>query len=159
MNKPIIRAVLIFFLVTSGVAFAGDPGSDPVIGTWRLNASKSTFTAGPAIKSQTRTYSQTGQRISLVMKSTNADGKETTSETTYQLDGKDYPVIGSPDFDSLSAQQVDPQTAKFTLKRGGKAVGTTTRTVSKDGKTLTTKMKLTSAGGGETDNVLVFDKQ
>jgi hypothetical protein len=159
MNKPLIRAVLIFFLATTGAAFAGDPASDPVIGTWRLNASKSTFTAGPAIKSQTRTYSQTGQRISLVMKSTNADGKEMTSETTYQLDGKDYPVTGSPDFDSLSAQQVDPQTAKFTLKRGGKAIGTTTRTVSKDGKTLTTKMKLTSAGGGETDNVLVFDKQ
>lgn len=160
MNKPLIRAVLTLFLAISGVvAFAGDPGSDPVIGTWRLNATKSTFTSGPALKSQTRTYSQNGQRIALVMKSTSADGKETTSETMYQLDGKDYPVTGSPDFDSLSAQQVDPQTAKFTLKRGGKAIGTTTRTVSKDGKTLTSKMKLTSASGGETDHVLVFDKQ
>jgi len=137
MNKLIVRAVLLFISVACGVAIAAAPGSDPVIGTWKLNAQKSTFTAGPAIKSQTRTYSQTGQRISLVMKTTNADGREMTTETMYQFDGKDYPVTGSPDFDSLSAQQVDAQTAKFTLKRGGKAVGTTTRTVSKDGKTLT----------------------
>ena len=159
MNKPIVRAVLIFFLASSGAAIAADPASDPVVGTWKLNATKSTFTSGPAIKSQTRTYSQNGQRISLLMKSTNADGKEISTETMYQLDGKDYPVTGSPDFDSLSAQQVDPQTAKFTLKRAGKPIGTTTRTVSKDGKTLTSKMKLTNASGEQTDNVLVFDKQ
>jgi hypothetical protein len=159
MNKPIVRAVLIFFLVASGVAIAAAPASDPVIGTWKLNATKSTFTAGPPMKSQTRTYSQTGQRISLVMKTTGADGKESTSETTYQLDGKDYPITGSPDFDSLSGQQVDSQTAKFTMKRAGKAVGTTTRTVSKDGKTLTSKMKINAASGEQADNVLVFDKQ
>lgn len=159
MNKLIIRAVFILLVALSGVAIAAEPASDPVVGTWKLNAQKSTFTSGPSIKTQTRTYSQTGQRISLLMKTTNADGKETTAETTYQLDGKDYPTIGSPDFDSLSGQQVDPQTAKFTLKRGGKAIGTTTRTVSKDGKTLTSKMKVTTASGEQTDNVLVFDKQ
>lgn len=158
MYKPIVRAVLLFFLA-SGVAIAADPASDPVIGTWRLNAAKSTFTSGPALKSQTRTYSHNGQRISLVMKTTSADGQETTAETVYQLDGKDYPVTGSPDFDSLSAQQVDSHTAKFTMKRGGKAVGATTRTVSKDGKTLTSRMKVTTASGGEMDHLLVFDKQ
>ena len=159
MNKPLVRAVLLLVVAASGVAIAAALASDPVIGTWKLNAAKSTFTAGPPMKDQTRTYSQDGQRISLVMKATGADGKQTTSETTYQLDGKDYAVKGSPHFDSLSAQQVDSHTAKFTLKRGGKAIGTTSRSVSKDGKTLTSKMKLTTASGGELDNVLVFDKQ
>jgi hypothetical protein len=159
MKKLIVRAVLVLISAACGVALAAAPAADPVIGTWKLNAQKSTFNAGPPIKSQTRTYSQVGQRISLVMKTTGADGKETTSETMYQFDGRDYPVTGSPDFDSLSAQQVDTQTAKFTLKRGGKAVGTTTRTVSKDGTTLTSKMKVTNAGGQQMDNVLVFDKQ
>lgn len=159
MHKLILRAVLLVISAACAVALAAAPASDPVVGTWKLNAAKSTFNAGPAIKNQTRTYSQTGQRISLVMKTTGADGRETTSETTYQLDGKDYPVTGSPDFDSLNGQQGDAQTAKFTLKRGGKAVGTTTRTVSKDGKTLTSKMKVTNAAGEQTDSVLVFDKQ
>jgi hypothetical protein len=156
MGKLLISAALAFVAVVS-VAVAGAP--DPVIGTWKLNASKSTFTAGPALKTQTRTYSQSGPTITLVMKSVAADGSEATSKTTYQLDGKDYPVAGNPDFDSLSPQQVDSNTAKFTLKKGGKTVGTTERRVSKDGKTLTTTMKLTTAKGEASESEMVFDKQ
>ena len=118
-----------------------------------------TFTAGPAFKSQTRTYTQSGPTITLVMKTVTADGKEVTSQTTYQLDGKDYPVTGNPDYDSLSAHQVNRHTAHFTLKKDGKAAGTTTRTVSKDGKTLTSKTKLTTAKGEKTESSMVFDKQ
>jgi hypothetical protein len=45
------------------------------------------------------------------------------------------------------------------LKRGGKVVGHTTRTVSKDGKTLTATTNLTAPNGEKTDSVLVFDRQ
>ena len=159
MRKLLLAAVFAFVVAGSSLAIAGAPASDPVIGTWKLNVSKSTFTAGPALKGQTRTYSQAGPNITLVMKSTGADGSEGTSRTTYQLDGKDYPVAGNPDFDSLSAQQVDSHTAEFTLKRGGKKVGTTSRMVSKDGKTLTSTMKLTTAKGDTSESDMVFDKQ
>jgi hypothetical protein len=142
----------------SGVALAGAPATDPVIGTWKLNPSKSTFSSGPALKDQTRTYSQSGPNITLVMETMDADGIKTTTRMTYQLDGKDYPVQGSNDFDSISGQQVDSNTAKFTQKKDGKAVGTSTRTVSKDGKTLTT-MQVTSAKGVKSERVLVLDKQ
>jgi hypothetical protein len=159
MRKLLPRAVLAIVAAVSVIAAAAAAAPDPVVGTWQLNPSKSTFTAGPAVKSQTRTYSQSGQSITLVMKTMGPDGKEVTTKTTYQLDGKDFPVTGNPDYDSLSAEQVDSNTAKFTLKRGGKAVGTTSRTVSKDGKTLTAKSKMTSAKGEKSENVLVFDKQ
>lgn len=159
MSKLLIGAVVAFAALICGVAIAGEPAADPVVGTWKLNLPKSTFTAGPALKSQTRTYSRSGPSITLVMKSVSADGSEATARTTYQLDNKDYPVMGSPDFDSLSAQQVDSHTAEFTLQKDGKAVGTTTRTVSKDGKTLTSKMKVTTASGEPSENILVFDKQ
>ena len=159
MRKLLIHAVLAIVAAGSGVAIAAAPASDPVVGAWQLNSSKSTFTAGPALKSQARTYSQSGQSITLVMKTVGADGKEVTTQTTYQLDGKDYPVTGTPDYDSLSAQQVDSNTAKFTFKKGGKAVGTSSRTVSKDGKTLTSKIKVTTAKGEESESVTVFDKQ
>lgn len=159
MRKLIICVVSVFVAAMSGWAMAAASGSDPVVGTWRLNVSKSTFTAGPALKSQTRTYSQSGPTITLVMKSVAADGSEMTSRTTYQFDGKDHPITGNADFDSISAQQVDANTAKFTLKRGGKAVGTTDRTVSKDGKTLTSTMKVTTAKGEASESSLVFDKQ
>jgi hypothetical protein len=88
-----------------------------------------------------------------------ADGKESTLKTTYQLDGKDYPVTGSPDFDSLSAKQVNPHTASFTLKRAGKAVGRTSRTVTHDGKRMTSKISANSAKGEKTEKVMVFDRQ
>jgi hypothetical protein len=130
-----------------------------VVGTWQLNVSKSTFTAGSAPKSQTRTYTQSGSSITLVMKTVGADGKESTLNTTYQLNGKNYPVTGSPDYDSLSAKQVNPHTASFTLKRAGKAVGRTSRTVSHDGKQMTSKSSATSAKGEQSESIMVFDRQ
>ena len=157
MRVLLARAALAIMAAATSVAIAAAP--DPVIGTWQLSAAKSTFTAGPAIKSQTRTYSQSGNEITLVMKSTGADGKEVATKTTYQLNGKDFPVTGSPDYDSLSATQVDSNAARFTLKKAGKAVGTTTRTVSKDGKMLTSTSKMTTAKGEMSENVLVFDKE
>jgi hypothetical protein len=159
MRKLLVRAVLAIVATAGGVAFAAAPVPDPVVGTWQLNVSKSTFTAGPALKSQRRTYSQSGQSITLVMKTVGADGKEATTRTTYQLDGTDSTVTGNPDYDSLSAKQVDNNTARFILRKGGKAVGTTSRTVSKDGKTLTTNAAMTTAKGEKSESVTVFDKQ
>ncbi len=48
--------------------------------------------AAPAIKAQSRTYSQSAQRVTLNMKAVGADGKETTVQATYQLDGKTLTV-------------------------------------------------------------------
>jgi hypothetical protein len=159
MRSLFVRAVLAYVAAIGAIGIAAGADSDPVIGTWQLNVAKSTFSAGPATASQTRTYSQSGASITLVMKSTGADGTTSTTQTTYQLDGKDYPVMGTPDYDTVSAKRVNSHTATFALKRAGKTVGTTTRTVSKDGKVLTTKSKMTTASGAKSENVLVFDKQ
>lgn len=159
MRRLLVPAILAIVSATGGAAIAVAAGPDPVIGTWQLNVSKSTFKPGPGFKGQTRTYSQSGQSITVAIKTVRADGKETTTQTTYQLDGKDYPVKGSPDVDSDSVKQVDSNTANFTLKKAGKVVQSGSRTVSKDGKTLTVKSTGTSANGEKFDDVLVFDKQ
>ena len=159
MRKLLVHAVLAIVAATSGVAIAEAAAPDPVIGTWQLNISKSTFTPGPAYKSQVRTYSQSGPSITLVIKMVGADGKEMTSQTTFQLDGKDYPWTGNPDVDTGAVKQVESNTAKFTLKKAGKVVQAGSRTVSKDGKTLTLKSKGTTAKGEKSEDVLVFDKQ
>lgn len=159
MRRILIAAIFALVTVIGSTALAVAAGKDPVLGTWQLNVSKSKFTAGPAVKSQTRTYSQSEGGISLLMKSVGADGNESTTTTTYHLNGKAYPITGNPDYDTLSATKVNSHTAKFTLKRGAKVVGHTTRTVSKDGKTLTATTKLTPPSGEKTDSVLVFDRQ
>jgi hypothetical protein len=153
----ILTGIFLGTIITIGSA-AGT-GADPVVGTWKLNAAKSTFSVGAAMKSQTRIYSQSAQGITLNMRTVGADGKEINSQTTYQLDGKDYPVTGVAAYDSLSGKQVDSNTAEFTLKMAGKAVGQTRRTVSKDGKTLTSTLKITNAKGEKTENVTMFDRQ
>lgn len=138
-------------LAVSGVAAA----ADPIVGTWKLNVATSKMNADSMQKSQTRVYTQSGDSISVVITSVAADGKESITKATYKLDGKDYPATGAPNYDSLSAKQVDVNTAQFTLKKGGQAVGTTTRTVAKDGKTMTS----TGNAGGKDQGTLVFDKQ
>jgi hypothetical protein len=158
MRMLFITAVLVM-AAAGGAPIATAATPDPVVGTWQLNVSKSAFTAGPAIKDQTRTYSQSGKTITLVMKTVGADGKKSTTHTTYHFNGKDFPVTGNADYDSLAGKQVDDNTAEFNLKKGGKEIGTTSRTVSADGKTLTSKQKLTTATGEKVESVLVFDKQ
>jgi len=159
MRKLVVPSMVAFVAAVgmTAVALAGE--SDPIIGTWQLNVAKSTFTAGPALKSQTRTYTLSGPSLTVAIKTVGADGKETATQSTYQLDGKDYPVSGNPDYDSISGKQVNPLTATVTLKKGGKTVGTTTRTVSKDGRLLTSKTSLTTAKGEKSESVMVFDKQ
>ena len=155
--KPVLGTLALGALVAISSAVIAADAPDPVIGTWKLNTAKSTGVTLP--KSETRTYAASAGGIALTYKRVGADGKERSVETTFKYDGKDYPVTGSPDFDALSAKRVDANTIHSTQKRTGKAVGTTTRTVSKDGKTLTLVNKLTNAKGEVTNTTLVYDRQ
>jgi hypothetical protein len=158
--KKVFSNVFLGALLTIGSAVtAAGIDADPVVGTWKLNLAKSTFGGGPALKSQIRTYAQSARGITLKMKTVSADGKETTTQAMYHLDGKDYPSKGNPDFDSLSGMQIDTNTNEFTLKRAGKPVGKIRRTVSKDGQTLTLNLVITNANGVQLSELTVFDKQ
>jgi hypothetical protein len=158
--KKVLSSAFLGALLTIGSAvMAAGVDADPVVGTWKLNLAKSTFGGGPALKSQIRTYSQSAQGTTLKMKTVSADGKETTTQTSYKIDGKDYPTMGNPDFDSLSGMQLDANTTEFKLKRAGKPVGTIRRTVSKDSQTLTLNFVITNANGVQLSQLTVFDKQ
>lgn len=143
----------------AAVASAAD-ATDPVVGTWKLNLAKSTFNpAAAAPKSQTRAYKATADGIDMMFTGVAADGSAVNGKSTFKYDGKDYPISGSADFDMLSLKRIDATTIESTQKKAGKAVGTTTRSVSGDGKVLTLKSKGTTAKGQAYDNVMVFDKQ
>lgn len=145
--------------IATGALVAAAPGADPVIGTWKLNLAKSTFSPGPAPKSQTRTYVESAQGITLTVKTTAADGKETTTTLTFKDDGKPYAASGNPDFDMVSVKRVDAMTVHSTQTKAGATVGTGVRSVSKDGKTVTFAQKGTHATGVKYDDVAVYDRQ
>ena len=157
--KRVLSSVFFGALLTLAGAAMAAGDTDPLIGTWKLNLEKSTFGGIPAVKSETRTYSQSPRGITLKMKIVSAEGKETTTDVTYHLDGKDFKSVGNYDFDSLSGTPIDANTAEFTLKRAGKPVGTIRRTVSKDGQTLTINLVLRNANGVQTTALQVYDKQ
>ena len=160
LGKKILLGALAGVLVTiCGAAMAVAPGADPVLGTWKLNLAKSTFGGIPAYKSQIRTYSQSAGGITLKMTTVSADGKEATTRTTYKLNGKDYPSMGNPDFDSVSGLRIDADTVEFTLKKGGKPVGKIRRAVSEDRQTLTINFVVRNADGIQTTALTVFDRQ
>jgi hypothetical protein len=153
----ILRTLFIgaIFAIGTGTALA----ADPAVGTWKLNLAKSTFSPGPGPKSQTRSYVESAQGMSLTIKTTAADGKESTATLTFKDDGKPYPVSGNPDFDMVSVTRVDASTVHSTQTKAGVSVGTAVRTVSKDGKTLTFTQKGTHANGAKYDDVSVYDRQ
>ena len=145
------------FLAFSSVAIAAD-SPESAIGTWKLNTAKSTGNV-PMPKSEIRTYAASPDGVAVTWKRVGADGKESTVKTTFKYDGKDYPVTGSPDFDAISAKRVDANTIESTQKRMGKDVGTTKRTVSADGKTLTVDSKLITAKGDQSNTSMIYDRQ
>jgi hypothetical protein len=155
--QTIFKTLLVGAILAIGTGAA--LAADAVAGTWKLNVAKSTFAPGPAPKSQTRTYAESAQGMTLTLKTTAADGKESTATLTFKDDGKPYPVSGNPDFDMVSVTRVDPLTVHSTQTKAGATVGSGVRTVSKDGKKLTFAQKGTHASGGKYDDVLVYDRQ
>jgi hypothetical protein len=155
--QSILKTLFVGAILTlaTGAALA----ADAAVGTWKLNVAKSTFSPGPAPKSQTRTYAESAQGMALTIKTVAADGKESTSTLTYKDDGKPNAITGNPDFDMVAVTRVDALNVTSIQTKAGKAVGTGARAVSKDGKTLTFSQKLTDAKGVKHDDVSVYDRQ
>jgi hypothetical protein len=145
-------------LALTGLAMSAG-ATDAVVGTWTLNAAKSSFDPGPGPKSQTRAYTEDTDGISLTVNGVNADGSALSEQSTFKYDGKAYSMTGAPDFDALSLKRVNGTTVTSVLMKAGKKVGVTTRTISAHGKILTLSTKVAGADGKAHATVLVFDKQ
>jgi hypothetical protein len=139
------------------VAQAAPPG-DPVLGTWKLNADKSTFTPGPGWQSQTRVYKAIPAGVSVAWTGVDAGGENMQVSYVYQYGGRDYPMKGSASYDTLNAVRIDERTVRSEEKRDGKIVGIAIRTVSPDGKLLTITDEGTNRKGRKFSQVLVFDR-
>src|SRR6202049_1599552 len=155
----ILSGIVLGSLLAVSLGAVADTSADPAIGTWKLNVAKSKARAGTLPQSETRTYTAADGGLTLSYKRTGADGKESTVKSTYKYDGKDYPISGTSDYDSINVKRIDAHNTESTQKRMGKAVGTTKRTISKDGKTLTLVSKGTNTKGEEFDTTLVYYRQ
>ena len=150
-----VLAVCLFVMSS----LSGFAQTDPFIGTWKLNLAKSKFSPGPPPKSQTVTYEAVGEGVKLTVKLTDAEGKIVENQSTANYDGKDYPVTGIPDWDTIARKRIDAYKMEITHKKAGKVVSTATNVVSKDGKTRTLTEKGVNAKGEKISNIEVYDRQ
>lgn len=135
--------------------------SNPLVGTWKLNLTKSKYDPGPAPQSLTRTVEAQGDGVKYTFAGVAADGKAIAYGFSVQFDGKDNSISGSmpTGADTISAKRTDANHFEATLKKAGKVIGTSSVTVSKDGKVTTVDGTGTNAAGVKTHDVQVYDKQ
>jgi hypothetical protein len=143
----------------AGVVSLSAQGSDPRLGTWKLNVAKSQYSPGPAPQSLTVKVEPSGQGEKGTTEFVNADGTRTTTQYTANFDGKDYPLTGSQIADMVSLKRIDARTTERTDKKGSTVAQTLVRVVSQDGKTMTVTTKGTNAQGQAVNNVALFEKQ
>jgi hypothetical protein len=133
--------------------------TSPHVGTWTLNVAKSTYSPGPAPKSQTLTIEAWGEDgLTYASDGVGADDKPTHTEFQAKFDGMDYEFKGNPDVDTLSYKKIDENTLEVTLKRKGTAAITGTVVVSADGKTRTVTQNGKDAQGRDLKIVSVYEK-
>jgi hypothetical protein len=151
-----LAAAIVGIVIVTGAMLVAQ-ATDPLIGTWKLNAAKS---KGSTAKSGTTTVEKDGEGIKLTADMTPAEGPAYRWSVSAKYDGKDNPVTGnSPYGDVAAIERVDAHTYHITTKRGGKVVVNQTIAVAADGKSRTTTTKGTDAKGQPIDSVVVYEKQ
>ena len=99
-------------LMATAAVVSAQSKDDPSIGTWKLNVAKSTFTPGPPIKADTRSYEVVDGWLIVTTETTQPTGEKTGVRFAAKFDGKEYPQIGrfAPTVTLISYQPVDKRT-------------------------------------------------
>ena len=161
-------------LVAQGPTTLSPP--NPIIGVWKQNMEKSTYSPGPPPPrgvGSVRQYAA-GQDGSIVAVTFNVSVEGIPSLgaiSAAHYDGKDYPQhtiatlatslashIGPRIERTISYKALNAYTVEITQKQDGKVVGISTRTVSRDGQTMTDRSEF-GPDGQRVMNLLIFEKQ
>lgn len=142
-------------VVSSSVVLAADNW----LGTWKLDAAKSKYSPGPALKSYTLKFEATPEGIKLTADGVSADDKAIHTTYVSKFDGKDVPWEGNVDADMASPVKIDDNSYTNAWKKGGKTTMTAKVVVSADGKTMTITQIGTNAKGEAVNNTIVYNKQ
>jgi hypothetical protein len=156
-----LATIAILLVILAGLRTAGRAEDDPMNGTWKLNLSKSTFEPGPPPKALINKYESDGKGgVKVTTDNTSGQGKTTHREYTERYDGKEYSA-DSAGGDTITLKRKDAHTVVGTYRRNGKQRSTIRRTVSADGKTMTTDAEGESASvkGQHYHDIRVFDRQ
>jgi|WetSurMetagenome_2_1015567.scaffolds.fasta_scaffold169643_2 hypothetical protein len=133
--------------------------ADVVVGTWILNPAHTKVTGSvTAMSSGKITFKAKENGVTAAYDNVNA-GKAIHAEFTALYDGKDYPLKGDPDCDTISLRKIDDYTLAYLYKKGAKEVISERSVISKDGKKATVTFKGKDQKGQDFTIVTVWEKQ
>jgi hypothetical protein len=137
-------------------ATPGGSGVDPLIGTWKLNAAKST---GSPWRSLTITFTVAeGQNLIAATDGVNNQGQQLRGTIRHTYDGMPHPTDGSPDADATIYTRLEDTISIVRFKQG--KVAEVSQSIVVPNKTYTNTGILVVAATGKAEHfVLVFDRQ
>src|SRR5215475_6716692 len=104
MRRALISVCMLPVFCTV-ILFAQAPAAKNMVGTWKLDAAKSTYSPGPTPKSQVATLEAVEGGMKVVSDRVEADGKMTHFEWSAKFDGKDGAVTGDAGRDAVSVKK------------------------------------------------------
>ena len=155
INQTLLVAAALS-LTAAAATFAA---SSQMLGTWKLNESKSEFSAG-ATKNHTVTYAaEKGDMMKVTVDGVDKDGKAVHWTWKGKFDGQPHKTKGNSIADAAVYKQMDDHTNELTLMKDGKAMVTGTITVSKDGKSRVVTTTMTDSEGKKHTDKAYYDKE
>jgi len=175
-----IRSLVVGVTVMAWPVLSLSQGPTPaksILGTWKQNMNKSTYSPGPPPPKGSYSVRQyaagdDGSIVAITMNvgpdglpslgavsAANYDGREYVQHTVATLATSLGSHIGPHIDRTISYKSVDPYTVEIVQRQDGDVVSVSTRTMSRDGKTMTERFDYTNTSGQRVTNVLVFDRQ
>jgi hypothetical protein len=153
-----VRAFLAAAAVLVCTAAFAQSQLDPAIGNWQINLAKSKYARGTAPANLRVKIEAAGQGVKVTATTIRQNGQKIEVHYTAYLDGQDYPVSGSPDYNTVSLTRKGNM-VEGTRKKDGVVVQTYQRFVSDDRRTMTVATTGRDAAGNTLNSVAVFDRR
>ncbi|MCU1253371.1 MAG: hypothetical protein JWQ49_6400 [Edaphobacter sp.] len=132
--------------------------ADPFAGTWKLNTAKTKYTTGTPPKEITLVIEEQGPNLLVTATGTNSDGSPISVKYTVPISGG-AGSMQEGDNSGITSKQISANVRENSYSKDGKELRTRHMVVSKDGKTMTSKVKGTNPNGKPVDGTDVYDKQ
>jgi len=148
--------VLIAVLLAFSTAVVAQ--DDPIMGTWKVNTAKTKIPPAEA-EALTRVHEPIPNGIKITRPLRDPNGNPTRGAWTLYFDGKDHPVHGDANLDTLSLRRIDRYTMEAVAKKDGQIHNRMRWDISRDGKSMTWTSNRVLPPGREGTTVRVYDKQ
>jgi len=145
---------LLALLIVATPLFA----ADPFAGTWTLNTAKTKYTTGSPPTNVTLVIEEQGTNLLTTVTGTNSDGSPISIKFTVPISGGTG-SIQAGDANGITSKRISANVRENTYTKDGKEIRTRHMVISKDGKTMSSKVKGMNPAGSPVDGTDVYDKQ